>query len=514
MITSGRLYIVRLIGFLLLWQVNCLSALAQTLLPYEYTIDAVLTLEHSPYLVQNDVTVREGVTLRVNPGVVIVLASYATMNINGNFIAIGTAADSIYFIAQVEDSPWQQINTLNASAEFQYCKVTGSRRFLEASGGNQIIVKHCNIISSATGNGEDCIAAYNVKKVEIASSQLKGRGGAIAQGSKNDAIDLDHVDSSFVQENIIAFFSDDGTDIGTEGLYTLISGNLISYCNYGISVGESSTVFADHNIISHCDGGFQVHNHARLYSDHNTVYSNLWGIEGYHSEEGNVQTGGTSVISNTIFSGTHDAEILAQTSSDISISYSISDRENLPGNHNLFGDPKLTDPENNDFSLQDDSPCIQTGSPDELGKRTTMGAIYVPGDTVTPPPNDTIVTPPNDTIVTPPNDTIVTPPNDTVISANQVEALRQRAYVTVYPNPFSENTCITYCIKTCDKIDISIYDQAGRLTWNLYSGHSDVKESTVIWDGSSLHGVKAPPGLYIIRLVTSDEIFHTKVMRK
>jgi hypothetical protein len=39
-------------------------------------------------------------------------------------------------------------------------------------------------------------------------------------------------------------------------------------------------------------------------------------------------------------------------------------------------------------------------------------------------------------------------------------------------------------------------------------------ESALIWDGGLADGTRAPPGLYIIRMVTPDSIFHIKVMRK
>jgi hypothetical protein len=357
-----------------------ITVAGQTYLPSEIYQDVVLTHELSPYLIQNDLLIHQGATLHLEPGVTITFASHATMTVYGSLVAQGNKGDSVYFVAREENSPWQQINTYNAAITLQYSKISGSIRFVNAAGGNLIRILHCVIQSSATGSGEDCIAVHDAKRVEIDSNRLVGMGGIIAEGNKNDAIDLDHVDSSFVRMNIIAHFSDDGTDIGTEGLYTLISGNIISYCNYGISVGESSTVYTDHNIISHCDGGIQVHNHAILFSNYNTLYSNQWGIECFHSEEGNVQTGGTAMMQNTIFSATIDSEILTQSSSDLTITYSISDREILPGDHNLSGDPKLCDPENNNFSLQGDSPCINTGSPDGLGNGTSMGAVPYNGD--------------------------------------------------------------------------------------------------------------------------------------
>ncbi len=199
-------------------------------------------------------------------------------------------------------------------------------------------------------------------------------GGTIAQGSKNDAIDLDDVDSCFILNSIISHFSDDGVDIGTSSKYALIAGNQVSYCNYGTTVGETSLAYIENNIYSYNDAGLQVHNQAVVYANYNTIYHNTWGIECYHSEEGSAQTGGTAFVQNTIFSATTQTEILTQSSSSVTISYSVSDGEALPGNHNIYGDPKLTDPEHNDFSLQESSPCIDAGSPGLDGMPTNIGA--------------------------------------------------------------------------------------------------------------------------------------------
>lgn len=438
----------------------------QTLLPSEVYQDTVLTRDHSPYLVQHDLTIQQGATLNVEPGVTITFASYATMTVYGSLIAQGNKGDSIYFVAKEENSPWQQINTNNGAITLQYCKISGSRRFVNAAGGNLIRILHCVILSSAKGNGEDCIAVHDTKRVEIDSNRLVGMGGTIAEGSKNDAIDLDHVDSSFVRMNIITHFSDDGTDIGTESLYTLISGNVISYCNYGVSVGESSMVFTDHNIISHCDGGFQVHNQAILFSNYNTLYSNHRGIECFHSEEGNVQTGGTAMIQNTIFSATIDSEILTQTSSEITITYSISDREILPGDHNLSGDPKLCDPENNDFSLRGDSPCINTGSPDGLGNGTSMGAVPYNGD------------------------------------STDILNTRERIWVfKVYPNPAVDLVHIETTGEESRK-DIAIFNGQGILLYH----YTMLKSAAILDLGSFAPGIyflrlSAPPSFVIFRVI-------------
>jgi len=52
-----------------------------------------------------------------------------------------------------------------------------------------------------------------------------------------------------------------------------------------------------------------------------------------------------------------------------------------PGTGNLFSDPLFFDPVNLDFSLVQNSPCIDTGSPDEFDPDETIcdiGALYFP----------------------------------------------------------------------------------------------------------------------------------------
>ena len=349
-----------------------LLCVSQTLLPSSFNSDTLLKKANSPYLIQANLTTAAGTVLQIEAGVVIRFAAGASLTVNGELYARGTRADSIYFISNT-GSAWQRINSSSANVDLKYCSFKGGRMLLWASGGN-ISVTNCDIESKATGSGEDCIAVHSAGRVYIDSIRLTGMGGTIAQGSKNDAIDLDDVDSCFVLNSIISHFSDDGVDIGTSSKYALISGNRISYCNYGTTVGETSLAYIENNIFSYNDAGIQVHNHAVVYANYNTLYHNTWGIECYHSEEGSIQTGGTAFLQNTIFSATTQTEILTQSSSSLTISYSISDGEALPGNHNISGDPKLVDPEHNDFSLQESSPCIDAGSPGPGGRPTTMGA--------------------------------------------------------------------------------------------------------------------------------------------
>jgi hypothetical protein len=350
-----------------------LVAGSQTILPAAFNSDTILSKAGSPYLIQGNLATATGTVLQIEAGVEIRFEAGASLSVNGKLIARGSGADSIYFVSN-GGLPWKRINSADADIDLKYCSFKGGRMCLLASGGNNISVTNCVIESKATGSGEDCIAVHEAGRVFIDSIRLTGMGGTIAGGSKNDAIDLDDVDSCFILNSIISHFSDDGIDIGTNSKYALLAGNMVSYCNYGATIGESSPAYIENNVFFYNDAAIQVHNHAVVYVNYNTIYHNTWGIECYHSEEGTAETGGTAFVQNTIFTANTEAEILTQPSSSITISYSLSDGDILPGNHNISGDPKLTDPVHNDFSLQESSPCLDSGSPGPGGTPTTMGA--------------------------------------------------------------------------------------------------------------------------------------------
>jgi hypothetical protein len=382
MMPNNHISLVRNFTITLAFLQVTLMAGSQTLLPAAFNSDTILSKANSPYLIQGNLTTGTGTVLQIEAGVVVKFDAGASLTVKGKLYARGTLADSIFFVSN-NGSTWQRINSSAADIDLKYCHFKGGTMLLLASGGNSISVTNCIIESKATGSGEDCIAVHDAARVFIDFIRLTGLGGTISEGSKNDAIDLDNVDSCFILNSIISHFSDDGVDIGTNSKYALIAGNQVSYCNYGATVGETSLAYIENNIYSYNDAGIQVHNQAVIYANYNTIYHNTWGIECYHSEEGSAQTGGTAYVKNTIFSATAQTEILTQSSSSLTISYSISDGEVLPGNHNTSGDPKLTDPEHNDFSLQESSPCIDAGSPGQGGMPTTIGAWGGTGGTVT-----------------------------------------------------------------------------------------------------------------------------------
>ena len=374
-----------------------ISLQANTVLPSVIIENTVLTKANSPYSIASSLKVNAGISLTIEAGVIINIAPSITLTISGNIYCEGTEADSIYFKCSTVGKSWAILNFSGTEAIFKYTNIRSAKRFISATGGNNIQILHCNIESTALGYGEDCIAAHDTKKVTIDNIILKGAGGKISSGIKNDAIDLDALDSCFITNSIITNFSDDAIDIGTETKYAFIAFNTTSYSDYGISIGESTNATVYRNISHHNRAGIQVHNKATVYAANNTIYANTWGIECFHSEESDPSgSGGNLHLSNTIITNSTNESIIVVASSTVTNSHCITDKSPaLEGTANLLGSALLKNPTQGDFSLSTGSLCIDAGEADSLqaffGNATDIGAIEYTGATQISALNDELI---------------------------------------------------------------------------------------------------------------------------
>jgi len=89
----------------------------------------------------------------------------------------------------------------------------------------------------------------------------------------------------------------------------------------------------------------------------------------------------------------------------------------------------------------------------------------------------------------------------------------QSRVLTVYPNPFRENTRVTFTMSSGASVsDISIYDALGRLVYtsnpSLYAPYS-----SLIWDGRDLGGMSVPEGVYFLQIKTNSGNETVKIIR-
>lgn len=348
------------------------KALSQTLAPAVLTENTSWTKEFSPYQIDKNLKIADSVTLFIEDGVVVNIAPSVSINVYGSILAKGSQNDSIFFKCTESGKSWGVINFYGKVADFKFTSIKSANRFIYAECG-KISIENCFIQSSAKlGNGNDCIAVHDASKVFINHLKMIGSGGSIALGSKNDAIDLDNVDSCFIMNTRVYNFSDDGLDIGTQTKYAYIAHNVFWKTNYGISIGEETKAFVYRTVCALNDAGMEVHNKAVVVGGNNLFYANTDGVQCYHREEGEtIETGGNLKLVNTIFHN-NTSDIRRQQSSVLLIDYSVSNKDTLPGENNFIADAMLENPEKGDFRLKSQSPCIDKGVLDTTSNFTGL----------------------------------------------------------------------------------------------------------------------------------------------
>jgi hypothetical protein len=80
------------------------------------------------------------------------------------------------------------------------------------------------------------------------------------------------------------------------------------------------------------------------------------------------------------------------------------------------------------------------------------------------------------------------------------------------PNPFHPETTIDYELAEEGKIDIRVYDTAGRFVVSLESGRKPAGRHSVIWDGRNALGLPVSTGVYYYQLKTGRNVLTKKML--
>ena len=163
----------------------------------------------NPYVVTNHLTVAEGTTLTLEPGVVVKFDQYRHLNVDGTLTAAGTPSSPITFTGATESLRWWGPITIrnNGSATFDWCDI-----------GYGAYSDNAGILKTGTGS------------LTLKNSTIHHHGG--------DGLKIESGYSSFVS-----------------------SGNMFSNNNYGVHLGsntsfeDTSSDFEDNNYDLFVDGG-------------------------------------------------------------------------------------------------------------------------------------------------------------------------------------------------------------------------------------------------------------------
>ncbi len=479
--------------------------------------------------------------------------TYGRLRINGTLIAQGSLNDSIVFNRYSDTGNWGSINFgfYNTTSSIEYCKIeygcglvmysstiTIENSLFKNNLYSVIICasNSCPIINNnSIINNNECGVYIVDSNPTLMNNIIKDNGlltdysGIICSGS-----------NGIIENNIIQHNGGNGIYL-PEYSSPLIKNNTIEDNEFpGIYCGNNSNPNIENNtIIGNQWGGVYCEFENNPFIINNMIKENEWGIYCRDQSSPNIinnliidspkdgiccDNSSPVITNNTIaYNGLSFANcagifcaddsdpiikntILWENSTDFDysgtgtnpiISYSLIQDTSLPywvqdaGNNIFAENPLFVNETSDDFNLQTNSPCIDTGTPDTTG-------LNLPDFDLSGDPriyNDIIdigayewqgygVDEPEDEFY-----------NDLYLFQNK-------------PNPFSSSTAITFMLLDNERIkyySLSIYNIKGQLIKN-YNNESDsfCEKINIVWDGTDIKGNKIPSGVYFYKLICGE----------
>ena len=173
---------------------------------------------NSPYMVEGDITVPEGQTLSLEPGVLVHVIDGKEILVRGELEAIGTAADPIKFTGPDAGQAWRglQIEGENGHAVLEYCILEYGNRNWDYEYGGVINVedgtldaRHCTIRESHSWLGGAGIfgdhATLNISHCDIFNNTINSSNSAEGGGILAEYCDVQISDCKISDNELRTF---------------------------------------------------------------------------------------------------------------------------------------------------------------------------------------------------------------------------------------------------------------------------------------------------------------------
>ncbi|MCK4338551.1 MAG: right-handed parallel beta-helix repeat-containing protein [Candidatus Cloacimonetes bacterium] len=300
-------------------------------------VNGIWTFVNSPYIIDGEINIPIDTTLTIEPGVQVIFSGHYKFNIYGRLLSIGAANDTITF-------------TVDDTTGFSNPDTTSGGwhglRFYDIDTNEQDSSKivYCKLeYGKGTGIGDDpggaiyCINSSSIliKNCAIQNNRTCGRGGGIfCEWYSNPTL-------------INVTISRNYADNRGGGIF----------CDWYSSPSLVNVTISENNA-NHFSGAITCYNHS------------------------------SPTITNCILWNNSPTEFYLIYGSSVTVTYSDI-MGGWTGEGNINADPLFVDPDNGDFHLTEDSPCIDTGDPtlppDPDGTITDMGAYYFHQSDIIPP---------------------------------------------------------------------------------------------------------------------------------
>ncbi len=383
---------------------------SSSFIPSNISETTSLTKSNSPYFVNDNITVESSATLTIEEGVQVLFSEGSSILVKGALNIDGTEEEPIKLQSYYPGEEWggvffedaTETSNLNHVLISEAKGIENDENFFAAVStlNSTVNLKGVHIdhvrLPVSSQFSDLRIENSSISNITLIGDYLNVNGGnlwvlnTVFEG--NNIEDMDAIDIGFMEGktiidgNIFRDFVGDNTDaidVGDESKNVQITNNRITNCgDKSVSIGQGSEAYIAFNVFSGCNMGVGIKDagsHAEIVN--NTFYGNNIGVAVY--EKVLNRGGGSASIKNSIFGNSNEAAITADEFSSFTVSYSISDTEQLVGTGNLFADPELINPEQGNLYPQITSPVLGTGDPttpiDGGGRPINIGALDVKG---------------------------------------------------------------------------------------------------------------------------------------
>ncbi len=350
-------------------------------------------LDDSPYIVVGDITIQSNNELIIEPGVQIRFNGPYRLIVNGLLTSVGTEQDFIIYTRHRENIIWRGIRIIQADHNteisysiVEYCETIGQFDDYDARGGGIFIdrtdatISH-NIIRYNTSAGrtagvyaENCspIISYNTIVDNVANT--------------NGALEVERSNALIIGNVVMCNRSQHGGGIicywGAPTVENnVIIGNVSTVMRWGCGLyfAYDCRAIVRNNLIIGNDGGGLYLGAGPIINEftHNTIANNPGGPGIL------IYSNSSLTMNNSIVWGHDDPIRFAEGGVIIAYYSDIQNAENegVQIRDGVINEnPLFIDPNNNNYRLQLNSPCRNTGDPnsppDPDGSRADMGYIY------------------------------------------------------------------------------------------------------------------------------------------
>jgi parallel beta-helix repeat protein len=259
---------------------------AQTWVEGHITQDTTWTIQDSPFIIINDVTIDANVTLTIQAGVEIKFGGNFKLIIEGNLFANGMESNPIIFTSNKADpvsGDWETIEFKGDSLKMNYCNISYAENGITHLSKGTAEIRYCNIILNLHSGIWDYLNPYSERATTIVDNTLVAKNGVSGVGW--NGVNLT-ISNSILSDNCWrpGWSHVGGVGVGGKGITIYnctISSNNDGYGGIWVQVFDNIDLTILNNRIFSNDVGINFHVYysmSNINMSGNIVHSNTRGI--------------------------------------------------------------------------------------------------------------------------------------------------------------------------------------------------------------------------------------------